>query len=187
MDLHYVLLNVPNRLSSVVCHLSWHKCYCQIVNPPYRQVRPEASCMSYVIPLFVSVLFRLVPPHPNTWEDESKRLDIVEEARRIEKRFDLESQQQRKWYRQGAISWAWHQTQRAGNTLTCIHGHLLPYCPRKRASSTRLVLKETLTVICELVPSLGVTDGARLAVVGLVQSRKYAGDKAAMWQDVKDF
>ncbi|KAI9526812.1 hypothetical protein NQZ68_035562 [Dissostichus eleginoides] len=34
---------------------------------------------------------------------------------------------------------------------------------------------------------LGVTEGAGLAVVSLAQSRKCAGDKAAMWQDVMDF
>lgn len=33
----------------------------------------------------------------------------------------------------------------------------------------------------------GVTEGAGLAVVSLAQSRKCAGDKAAMWQDVMDF
>lgn len=32
-----------------------------------------------------------------------------------------------------------------------------------------------------------VTERARLAVVSLAQSRKCAGDKAAMWQDVMGF
>ncbi|TNN31164.1 hypothetical protein EYF80_058684 [Liparis tanakae] len=32
-----------------------------------------------------------------------------------------------------------------------------------------------------------LTEGAGLAVVSLAQSRKCAGDKAAMWQDVMDF
>lgn len=64
-------------------------------NKTSLQAGPETS-ISYVIPLFVSVLFRLVLPHPDTWEDESKGLSIVEEDRRIEKQFDLELQQQRK-------------------------------------------------------------------------------------------
>lgn len=34
---------------------------------------------------------------------------------------------------------------------------------------------------------LEVTERARLAVVSLAQSRKCAGDKAAMWQDVMGF
>lgn len=49
------------------------------------------------------------------------------------------------------------------------------------------VLEETPTLVRRFAPSLGVTEGAGLAVVSLAQSRKCAGDKAAMWQDVMDF
>lgn len=49
------------------------------------------------------------------------------------------------------------------------------------------MLENTRTLVRPFVPSLGVTEGAGLAVVSLAQSRKCAGDKAAMWQDVMDF